>query len=255
VITNQSIEVDAILRRVKRVERTNRVLIALVVLGAISNCLVFRWGPRIPTVSARNAVAENSIEAQRFTLKDAHGSARAILENTDQGPGLTFRSTDGETQAAIKFTSGGLGISWIVEGKPVDLLLINKNLTVGLLDQNATVQMALSLNGENHRFDVKGIGMAGGLSLSSQGNSPTLSLSDSNSSTRAVLRADPFGGRLSLLGNEGNSQVALGVGPDGAPGVSMHGAGDNPNASMLILPGRAAIILTDAQGKRLDLAP
>ena len=39
------------------------------------------------------------------------------------------------------------------------------------------------------------------------------------------------------------------------PGVFMHGAEHDPNASMLILPGRAAIILTDAQRKHLDLAP
>src|ERR1700730_17521795 len=39
------------------------------------------------------------------------------------------------------------------------------------------------------------------------------------------------------------------VGPDRAPAMTMNGAPENPSATMLALPDRAAITLTDSHGK------
>lgn len=251
-MNKQNAEFEALFQRLERVEKRNRLLIAFV-LGAISIFLVFSLLP-LTTALAREAVAESTMEAQRFVLKDARGNVRAVLENTNQGPGLTFLSPDGETQGTVRSNSGGLGISWNIGGKTRNLLLLNENFSVGLLDENGKMRMASSLNSADRRFDV-GSGVGGGLSLSLLEETSTLSFSDSNSSVKAILRADPFGARLSLLGRDANSQVALGIGPEGGPGLTMHGAQRDPMASMLILPSRGAVILTDAQGKRLDLAP
>jgi hypothetical protein len=248
---SHNLEVDAIMSRLVRVERKNHLLMVLVgVLGAI-----LMWSTLAQKiVSAMEPVVDKTIEAQRFVLKDAHGNSRAVLENTDHGSMLTFRSIDGKAAAAIDYSDDGLGISWYVGGKPRNLLQINKMLSVALTDEEGAIQMALTLNSDAHRFDVSGKGKSGGLGLSFPGNTPTLVLSNSGSSPRAVLRAEPAGGLLSLVGGESSSQVSLGVGPEG-PGIALHGTQDNPYAALLVLPDKAAIILTDSRGKRLDLAP
>jgi hypothetical protein len=109
-VTTQLQEVRAILVRLEKVEKENRMLkrFGLVVISLMS--LVGATGQ---TRTSR------TVEAERFVLKDDRGRERADLSVSSKGVALVFRDEAGRKQMTLNSltSKAGLGHAWLALGE------------------------------------------------------------------------------------------------------------------------------------------
>ena len=85
-------------QRVNALERRNRILTALLLLGAIG--LIWKWDNNTDVAYAGEE-KENVIRATAFLLENEEGRVCAMFKIEDGGPVLNFLDTNGQTRSKL----------------------------------------------------------------------------------------------------------------------------------------------------------
>jgi hypothetical protein len=219
--------------RLKRLENERRrihaMAIAALILCAVGLFLsVPRW------TLGRPQQGEQTIEAERFVLKDANGTTRALLQMGPSGPqldltdseqhplltlvagnatsGIVLRSSAGTPRAALLSVAGGVDQPTLAlmggNGKPrIFLTMTEDGPAISMHDSNGKERIELLVKGEvpsEHFYDADGQKV---LSLAALANSTTVAVTDGRSKAAASLSVTRATGPSFLLLNRAGQPI------------------------------------------------
>jgi hypothetical protein len=208
---------DHLTRRLDRLERENRRLKLLGGLALLGVAAVTVMGQSTP------APVANTLEAERFVLRDGAGNVRATLGlRPDGSAALALADDTQQDRAVLSVTAPGQA--------SVDLSDRAGHLRAGLgVRADGTAQLALLDQTDRPRVELKAYG----------DGRPSLALLDQSGRPRSLLALTAEGATgLTLYDRNGRRRSAMGTEPSGAPAVWLYDVEGN---------GRA--VLADAGGK------
>ncbi|MFQ5847344.1 MAG: hypothetical protein ACE5IQ_06660 [Candidatus Methylomirabilales bacterium] len=200
-------------RRMKRVGVGSMALIAAVVL----------MGQAMPKPMAK------VVEAEKFVLRDARGTARAWLDMSADSVNLALADRDEQSRAFVYVQADGTaGLAFFDKDRARRVgLFVSADGSPGLSlagkDGNTRVQAHVAANGRPDLSLTDTHGRRIGLLVLPDGT-PAFGLADRTMKIRAALGLEPDGGvRLVFSDRDARERAELAVLPDGTPRLSLIG--------------------------------
>jgi len=221
-MTDQPPELSAIVERLERLEKQNRRLKrgGLAGLVLLASTLLAGFTVQRP---AKPAAVTETLEAQRFVLKNARGETRAQLACDKDNPHLALFDTAGHVAAQLSASPVGPSLT-LYDAKG------QQRASLGLLFDTSSL-MLFNAEGE-HRAQ-----------LSLMGDQPFLDLIDGTRDKRIRLGVDPDGPSLQISDAAGFMAIV------GTIGLETTKTGEAHRTSA------ASVVLFDKDGKVTWRAP
>lgn len=268
--------IDALIQRIERVERSNRILkrmALLAVAGAVLTASVPQAFSKTHRPPARALVAANVIQTQMLQLLDANGNMVAVLGTRGNSAGLVFFDNKGKTALA-------LGEDQNANKPSAGLVVLDGN---AFMPGNGVARAALGINGDGAGVtaldgdqkpalvggvNADGTG-AGAFTMDSNGharsgfgnaaNGTGFFAQDANNVTRLVMGVAGDGSRAGSVSFDSNGNVQTAIG----------GAGNDDNAGFAAFDGNqqdrfdagyssangSGLVIKDANGNVIWYAP
>ena len=130
------VNTTALLERVKRLERQNKLIKLTGIVVALVIALVL-------LVGAKEKVSKE-IVAEKFRVVDPYWRTRAILDVNQDGPGLALYDENGKLRALLAVHQDGPGLALYDENeKPrATLTALQKGTFLALFDENGKVEFS-----------------------------------------------------------------------------------------------------------------
>lgn len=219
---------DHLTQRLDRLERENRRLKLLGALALLGVAALILMGQTAPTSVA------NTLEAERFVLRDGAGHVRGTFGlRADGTAALALTDDTQQDRVVLSVTAPGLpGLDLSDRSGPRAGLYVRADGTaqLSLLDQSDRPRVEIKAHGDGR---------------------PSLALLDQNTRLRSMLALTAEGATgLTLYDLNGRRRTAIRTEPAGAPAVWLYDGDGNGRAMLGVTgDGQPTLNLSDVSGK------